>query len=206
MMDNPRREQREQIGLSQAEAGRLAGVSGVTWKKWEEDPEKVNAATRASCERLLTGKAAFNAKVAAEAADFEQAWGDCPYLTPRQAWAIAGALDVEWGGAAASTGGIVPLATWGSSYAISTEQAQLHYYGKALAAGNVYGGQRIIEVCIHYANPGNHSPTVCSDATSTGSSWISGSEHHVTFWDNLSINWPPTNFYIDRVVINPNVF
>ena len=47
-----------------------------------------------------------------------------------------------------SLGGISPMATWGASYAISWEDWQWWYHGKAKAAANIYSGKRIIQVCI----------------------------------------------------------
>ena len=98
------------------------------------------------------------------------------------------------------------MATWGSSYATSTEYVQFFYKGLAKAAGNVYYNQRIIKVCISYSNPGNSSPTVCSSASSNGGSWTAGSERSVTFADNLSLNWPQTTFNVTTTRINPNVY
>lgn len=102
--------------------------------------------------------------------------------------------------------GISPLATWGSSYAISKETAQLYYKGRAKAAANVYSGKRIIKVCIWYSQGSVYvSGTVCSSASFTGSSWKVGSEKSVGQWDNLSVNWPQTTFRIQTTRINPSV-
>ncbi len=38
-------------------------------------------------------------------------------------------------------GGLAPMTSWGASYAISKETAQLHYTGRAKAAGNVFQGR-----------------------------------------------------------------
>ncbi len=101
---------------------------------------------------------------------------------------------------------IVPMTTWGTSYATSTEIAQFVYYGKAKAGGNVYSGKRIIQVCIWYSHPGRTSSTVCSSASSNGSSWSAGSEKTLTFVDNLSLNWPQTSFHVSTTRVSPNIF
>lgn len=90
---NPRRSQREALGLTQAGAAARAEVSFATWRRWEEDPTKVKSATRTACERVLDRDAALKSALAEQAANFERAWGDCSYLTPRQASAIASALN-----------------------------------------------------------------------------------------------------------------
>ena len=96
---------------------------------------------------------------------------------------------------------------WGSSYAISTEIAYAWYNGTAKAAANVYAGQRIIQVCIWYSQPGRaDSPTVCSSASSNGVSWTPGSEVSVGFADNLSDNWPPSVFNIRTTRIDPGIY
>lgn len=117
-----------------------------------------------------------------------------------------GPVEVEYGEAPSAPGEIAPLKTWGSSYATSTEYAQLYYVGRAKAAGNVYDGKRIIGVCVQYVQPGRSSDKVCSRATSTGSSWRAGSEKSVGFWDNLSDNWPRTVFTISTSRIDPNIY
>lgn len=116
-----------------------------------------------------------------------------------------GPVDVYFGSAPSGTG-ITPMDTWGTSYAISDEDFQLHYHGKAKAAGNVYDGLRIIEVCIWYTRaPSSHSDTVCSDADSNGAVWTAGAEQHVTYWDSLNPSAPNTIFNIQTTRINPNV-
>lgn len=99
-------------------------------------------------------------------------------------------------------GSVSPQATWGSSYAISNEYVS-YYRGRAKAAGNVYYGERIIRVCVWYSNPGRSSDTVCSNASSSGGQWHAGSEATVQFIDNLSVNWPDTNFNIRTTRIDP---
>ena len=109
-------------------------------------------------------------------------------------------------GSSAPSKGVAPMAVWGSSYATSSEFAEYIYTGRAKAAGNVYAGKRIIKVCIWYSYPGGTpSPTVCSSATSSGSSWRAGSEKSVTFFDHPSANWPQTTFHITTTRINPAI-
>lgn len=105
-----------------------------------------------------------------------------------------------------SPGGISTFDVWGSSYATSAEIAYLYYQGKAKAGGNVFNGQRIIDVCIWYTRVGvNPSATVCSSASYNGYSWVAGSEKTVGFWDNLSVNWPSSVFNIRTTRINPQI-
>ena len=101
-------------------------------------------------------------------------------------------------------GGIAPLATWGTSYAESSESAQLVHQGKAKAVGNVHQGKRIVK--FWYSRPRRSSPTVRSVATSTGSSWNPVGEKTVTFVDYLSINWPQTVFNVQTKRISLNVY
>lgn len=90
---NERREKRELAGLTQTDAAASAGVSLATWRRWEEDPESVRSTTRDACEAVLHAtNHARESNLQFEA--FERAWGDCYYLTPRQAYAIASTLDV----------------------------------------------------------------------------------------------------------------
>lgn len=89
---NPRRTRREALGLTQADAATRASLSLATWRRWEENPDKVSAATRIACERILDQDAALKAALATEAENFERAWGDCLHLTPRQASAITYSL------------------------------------------------------------------------------------------------------------------
>jgi len=94
---------------------------------------------------------------------------------------------------------------WGTSYGTSKEYVAV-YRGKVKAAGNVYGGQRIIKVCMWYHHPGRTSSTVCSSASSNGSRWTAGSEKTLSFVDNLSDNWPTTSFEVRTTRINPNSY
>ena len=102
--------------------------------------------------------------------------------------------------------GISTFAVWGTSYATSSEIVQLYYQGKAKAAGNIYSGKRIVQVCIWYNQAGIKTDKVCSTANSSGSSWIAGPEKKVGMWDNLSINWPQTEFNIQTTRIATNIF
>ena len=96
--------------------------------------------------------------------------------------------------------------TWGSSYATSTEIAYLYYQGKARAAGNVFDGKRIVQVCIWYTRNGvNLTATVCSNASSASGVWTSGPEVSVGAWDTLLWDAPKTLFNIQTVRISPSV-
>jgi len=63
-------------------------------------------------------------------------------------------------------------ATWGASYAISTEAWQLYYDWRNKAAANVYGGKRIIKVCTWYTRDG---ATVCNKRCSAAQKLAGGS-------------------------------
>lgn len=106
-----------------------------------------------------------------------------------------------------NAGGIAPMATWGSSYAISTETAQLRYTGKAKAAANIYSGKRIIEVCFWYSRgTQNVSSPRCSNAKVSGSTWYAGPEVSGSVWDSLDPNAPRTIFNISTYRIDPQIF
>lgn len=90
---SPRTERRNELRLTQSAAAGSAGLSLATWRRWEEDPESVSAKTRKACERVLARETEHSRALAKSAAAFEAAWGDSPYLTPRQAYAIAVELD-----------------------------------------------------------------------------------------------------------------
>ncbi|WP_152030799.1 hypothetical protein [Agromyces aureus] len=97
--------------------------------------------------------------------------------------------------------------TWGSSYAISAEIAYAWYRGTAKAAANVYAGKRIVGVCIWYSQVGRaNSQTVCSNASSNGSSWTPGGEVAVGWADNLSDGWPATQFNIRTTRVDPGIY
>lgn len=98
-------------------------------------------------------------------------------------------------------------ARWGGSYALSTEMLQFVYGGRALAAGNVYNGQRITTVCMWYQRGGQHlTGTVCSHAVNRGGSWAPGSIATVTTRDTIVSNAPKTEFRYYYYGINPNIF
>ena len=119
----------------------------------------------------------------------------------------AGPVGKVFEGTSNRPGLVTPMATWGSSYAISTETLQLYYSGKAKAAANVYNGKRIIQVCIWYTRGGAmKSAKVCSNATSSGTYWSSGSEVRTGAWDSLNPWAPPTIFNISTVRINPLIY
>jgi len=94
---------------------------------------------------------------------------------------------------------------WGASYAISKEIAYVSYRGTAKAAGNVYAGQRIVQVCIWYTRDGKAvTGTSCSNATNTGT-WRSGSEVALRAADSLVSDAPKTKFHIKTSRINPGI-
>lgn len=106
-----------------------------------------------------------------------------------------------------STQGVVsPMATWGESYAISWEDWQWWYHGKAKAAANVYSGKRIIQVCIWYTRGGAViSAKVCSNATNSNGYWVAGPEKRTECTDTLDPFAPPTVFNFTTARINPDV-
>jgi transcriptional regulator with XRE-family HTH domain len=91
---NDRRDRREACGLTQPDAAARASVSLATWRRWEEDPAAVSAKTRTQCEAVIDRQAAHRGQMAELAHKYEEAWRDHPYLTPRQAYAIAGVLGI----------------------------------------------------------------------------------------------------------------
>jgi hypothetical protein len=96
-------------------------------------------------------------------------------------------------------------ATWGSSFATSSEWLDLYYTGEAKAAGNVYQNLRIVKVCIWYTRDGALiSSKVCSNATFSGGIWRAGSKVSTTTWDVLVWDGPKTIFNISTVRIPPN--
>lgn len=110
-----------------------------------------------------------------------------------------GPLTLRWGGRTRDI--------WGSSYATSTEIAYLYYQGRARAAGNVHLNQRIVQVCIWYSrNSVNITPVVCSTASSSSGTWVSGPEVSVGAWDTLGWNDPKTVFNIQTVRISPIIY
>lgn len=110
---------------------------------------------------------------------------------------------VEW---PSGSGLITPQATWGSSYATSTETAQLYYTGRAKAAANVYSGKRIVSVCFWYSRGGTRLiPNQCSNARTSGSRWVAGPEVSKGVWDTLDPDAPRTIFNISTMRIGPGV-
>jgi hypothetical protein len=105
---------------------------------------------------------------------------------------------------APSTGGVSPMVTWGSSYAITTEDWQWWYHGRAKAAANVYDGKRIIQVCIWYTRGADRiSPKVCSNATDNSGYWVAGPEKTTECTDTIDPFAPPTVFNISTARIDP---
>lgn len=103
--------------------------------------------------------------------------------------------------------GATPQKTWGSSYATSTESLQYWFTLRVKAAGNVFNGKRYVKVCAWYQQ-GEHvaSETICSSASSSGTSWSPGGEESLTIMDNLSLNWPQTVLWTSVTTINPNIY
>lgn len=88
---NQRRISRDALGLTQSDAATRAGVSLATWRRWEDDPNSVSPATQAACERVLAHEPNLRT-LRAQPRNITTAWKDCPYLSPRQASAIASEL------------------------------------------------------------------------------------------------------------------
>jgi len=102
--------------------------------------------------------------------------------------------------------GISPMATWGSSYALSTEEWQWWYHGRAKAAGNIYSGKRIVQVCIWYTRgQAVISPRVCSNADDNYYCWAPGPEVTTECTDTIDPFAPPTVFNFTVARIDPNV-
>lgn len=111
-----------------------------------------------------------------------------------------------FGDAPSGPGGVAPMATWGSSYALSTEDWQWWYHGRAKAAANVYSGKRIIQVCIWYTRGADRvSPKVCSNAVNDSGGWSAGPERRTECIDTIDPNAPQTMFNITTSRINPNI-
>jgi hypothetical protein len=101
---------------------------------------------------------------------------------------------------------VVPLITWGSSYAITVESWQFFYDGRAKAAANIYSSKRIIQVCIWYERAGAViSAKRCSNADGNTGTWRPGPEVTVSATDSLGLFDPPTEFKWSRVLINPGL-
>ncbi|MBF4617543.1 hypothetical protein ITJ44_05590 [Clavibacter sp. VKM Ac-2873] len=96
-------------------------------------------------------------------------------------------------------------AAWGASYAISKEIAYVSYRGTAKAAGNVYAGKRIVQVCMWYTRDKKAvTGTKCSDAVNNGS-WKAGGEVALLAADSLVPDAPHTLFHIRTSRIAPGV-
>lgn len=107
----------------------------------------------------------------------------------------------------APAGGIAPLVYWGSSYAYADEILWYWFRGHAYAAANVYGGQRIIQVCFWWTrNNVKVSGETCSTAWSTGSAWRPGLEVGADISDSGGLNDPKTIFNIRTTRINPGIY
>lgn len=91
---NERGERRVAQGLSQAAAATRADVSLATYRRWEENPDSVSAKTRSACAAVLGDDGPFAADLRRSADAFTAAWSDSAVLTPRQAYALALALDM----------------------------------------------------------------------------------------------------------------
>lgn len=91
---NERMQRRLKMDLTQAEAARRAGRSLDTWRKWEAEPSSVGDESRRRCAAVLRLEIH---EVPAEPGVGElyvRTWGECPFMTPRQAYAISVQLDI----------------------------------------------------------------------------------------------------------------
>lgn len=91
---NERAQRRLEMDLTQAEAARRAGRSLDTWRKWEADPSSVGDESRRRCAAVLRVEAQDVPAEPAVGERYVRTWGDCPYMTPQQAYAISVQLDV----------------------------------------------------------------------------------------------------------------
>lgn len=91
---NTRAERRLELGLTQAEAARRAGRSLDTWRKWEVDPDSVNAESRRRCAAVLRFDAVEPDVDGWAGEHYARVWGTNPAITPRQAFAISMRLDL----------------------------------------------------------------------------------------------------------------
>lgn len=104
-----------------------------------------------------------------------------------------------------SEGEIGAQTYWGASYAFSEHPTDFTYYGYAHAAGNVYNGERIIQVCMWFTQGTRAQIPTCSSATSNGSYWSPGIKEFTAFADSLDPNVPVTIFNIRTTRIDPGV-
>lgn len=96
---------------------------------------------------------------------------------------------------------------WGASYATSTEYLYFVHAGKAKAAGNIFNGLRIVQVCIWYTRGASIiSDVVCSNASSDTGVWVAGTVATTTALDTPSSTDPKTMFHIKTTRIDPSIF
>jgi hypothetical protein len=96
---------------------------------------------------------------------------------------------------------------WGPSYATSTEYLLFVHAGKAKAAGNIFNGLRIVQVCIWYTRGVDIiSDVVCSNASSDTGVWLAGPVATTTALDTASSTDPKTIFHIKTTRIDPSIF
>lgn len=98
-----------------------------------------------------------------------------------------------------------PALEWGTSYAYSTESVNLWQKYHAKAAGNVYNGERIIQVCAWFTRGSAQQGTKkCSNAISNNG-WHSGSEVNDTIVDTLLPGQPKTILNISTHRVAPQI-
>lgn len=96
---------------------------------------------------------------------------------------------------------------WGASYATSTEYVLFVHAGKAKAAGNIFNGLRIVQVCIWYTRGLDIiSDVACSNASSDTGVWVAGPVATTTALDTPSSTDPKTIFNIKTTRIDPSIF
>jgi len=113
---------------------------------------------------------------------------------------------------------------WGASYATTTETDILptigfFYNGRAKASANLWGGVRIIQVCITYLRA-NYAAWVvpygpdydeflmmprCSNAKYNGWRWVPGPEVKADVTDSVDPNAPRTRFWWRIMKIDPDM-
>lgn len=96
---------------------------------------------------------------------------------------------------------------WGPSYAKSTEIMYLYYLGQAKAAGNIYNGLRIVQVCAWYTRSGAViSEVACSNASSDTGQWVAGYVANTSAWDDINPDAPKTYFNFRLGRIDPSIY